>query len=140
MRCRRSGSAISITIEVHLISALLFLYTIKGLKIMRIRYRWPTTMFSTALNPGRRSQFSQTSGMAEFLERGLLFPLEVSRIWMARKPASCYFETSPQGDIDRLKRWIHVETADKVRFSFKLLVRQPTLAEDDGGRFQFGTS
>ena len=30
--------------------------------------------------------------------------------WMARKPASCYFETSPQGDIDRLKRWRHVET------------------------------
>jgi hypothetical protein len=52
--------------------------------------------------------------------------------WMARKPASCYFETSPQGDIDRLKRWRHVETVDKVRFSFKLLVKQLT--------FQFGTS
>ncbi|CAL1160229.1 unnamed protein product [Cladocopium goreaui] len=26
----------------------------------------------------------------------------------SRKPASCYFETSPQGDIDRLKRWSRI--------------------------------
>ena len=105
--------------------------------MIRSQYGWLTTIiFSTAQKkPGRQSQFSQTPGRADFSQ------LLESRIHLAlaRKPASCYFETSPQGDIDRLKRWRLVETCgdlwtsvDKARFSFKLLVKQPT--------FQFGAS
>ncbi len=61
---------------------------------------------------GRQSQFSQTPGQHQWSARitGEFQWWRLPRHSLDRKSASCYFETSPQGEIDRLKRcWIDVD-------------------------------
>lgn len=105
--------------------------------IMISQYGWLTTIiFSTALNPGRQSQFSQTPGRADFnVSETPTLGVSYSS-WLGQETCELLLRNLTSGWHWSLKE---VETCgdlwtsvDKVRFSFKLLVKQPI--------FQFGTS